>query len=805
MQEPKCKPRLIFFQNQYDDRIPPFLLAHKREHVKCLAQFFDVTVINEDADYRQICERFAPDLTLFESGVPFASCRRPKLINTDAHAHVPKVGFLNADAFCCGRSGFLSDMDHWGIETFFAIATAAAENMPSIAANLFVMPNFVDDEIYHDYGQWKNVPVLFTGNKAALYPWRKAVLHRVSGIIPSLICPHFGYAPQKAARQVSVGEEYARLLNASWFVPACGTVVREVVRKHFEVPACKACLVTERTPMLEAAGFADMVNCVFAEPDNVLDKLDSLFRNPDQLREIIDAGHDLVHSRHTLRHRDQLLQWFLLRQKLAPGQRIVQPSPFGPMRIAGDSSKRDGAGITSGALHLRLLREGDGCLWRGKYDEAERLYLKCTHFIPYMPEPQLRLALCNLYKGNAKLALSFVVKPLEFTLAEYHAVDPDPVEWAYMILALICLGRVDESVERGRAFEWLRHSELDRARWVAKVLQNRESNPTVCEEAGPGGRASLHQLPARTLLEWVREVCVMLCACGRPEWAQVLIWALSRRSPIGPNRDACDATKNSPRSRARHTKVARKSADVQIFRRRLAFTKLRGAVRSWLRQTLHRCEARFGYFLPYRISERRNDEYFGLVQELLREERITTALIAGARQGEACTDAALAGLAENGDQPSVFCLSASRRWRLKTGKVGADSGRRGWFELAPPGRADAADTLRRTIRTIKEANHVEAFDAVVIDASELSLEIDISGSLYEEICAARFVILEDINTPEAHNAYSSLLTNTAYVLLDHNPDLRKGYAIFAKDDGAANSFETPAGAEWVGKTAGLID
>ena len=104
----------------------------------------------------------------------------------------------------------------------------------------------------------KNIPVLFTGNKNALYPWRQQILRLVSKNYPSLICPHPGYSPLISAPHLMVGEPYARMLNASFFVPACGTVAREVIRKHFEIPACRSCLVTQRSAGLEAAGFVDM-------------------------------------------------------------------------------------------------------------------------------------------------------------------------------------------------------------------------------------------------------------------------------------------------------------------------------------------------------------------------------------------------------------------------------------------------------------------------------------------------------------------------------------------------------------------
>src|SRR5258708_902923 len=309
--EIQAKPRLVFFQYKYE-RLAPFLLLHQREHVACLSQFFDVTVIQHNCDYRQVCDTYEPDLVMFESGVPFDSCKRPSVQNLRACPQVPKLGFLNADGFGEGRTGFLSDMDHWGIETFFAISVTAAEHTPAVAAKVFVWPNFANSELYRDYGETKNFDVLFSGNKNSLYPWRRKIVRIVPRYYPSVVCAHPGYGAGKMSAKVMVGEPYARMLNSSWMVPACGTVAKDIVRKHFEVPACRSCLVSEQSAGLEAAGFVDMKNCVFGDENDVLEKLGYLLERLNELEAVIDAGYELVHARHTMKHRDQVLQWYSL-------------------------------------------------------------------------------------------------------------------------------------------------------------------------------------------------------------------------------------------------------------------------------------------------------------------------------------------------------------------------------------------------------------------------------------------------------------------------------------------------------------
>src|SRR5205823_4658248 len=96
----KSKPKLVFFQYQYDDCLPPFLLTHKEEHAKCLSQFFDVTVIQQDCDYRRVCDTYRPDLALFESGVNHETCTRLRITNVRSNFEIPKVALHHGDAFC---------------------------------------------------------------------------------------------------------------------------------------------------------------------------------------------------------------------------------------------------------------------------------------------------------------------------------------------------------------------------------------------------------------------------------------------------------------------------------------------------------------------------------------------------------------------------------------------------------------------------------------------------------------------------------------------------------------------------------
>lgn len=513
------KPKLVFFQ-WIDPDVANFYNLHKLHQILCLSEFFEVIVIRKECDYGEICDRYQPDLTLFESGIAAAPCHR-LIKNTSAYPEIPKLGFYHGDSFCGCRAAFLSDMEHWGIDIFFTISISLAEYMPEIAEKIFFWPNFIDSGIYRDYGESKLIPVLFTGNHSSLYPWRQEVQKIISQYYPSLICPHLGYQQQTASRMI-YGEQYARLINAAWFVPACGTMAKDVVRKHFEIPGCRSCLITEKTPSLEAAGFIDLQNCVFADRTDVLDKIDYLFQNPEELERISNLGYQLVHSQHTHKNRDQILQWFHLHKKLKLGQKIVQENPFGALNIVEESSEIKHSHIISNGLDRVLLRQGDEKLQVGRYDEAETLYLGCLNYSDCIPEPKLRLVICNLYKGNAQAALDWIVQPLQWTLVHFKALDPDPVEWAYFIISLLCQGKLNEASRRANQFPSLCHPELDRTRWIINVLTN-SSHQIPPPNSNSKYRISIQQLPDLSFDEWINNVCTMLKSCQQFHFAEEIL------------------------------------------------------------------------------------------------------------------------------------------------------------------------------------------------------------------------------------------------------------------------------------------
>jgi hypothetical protein len=412
-------------------------------------------------------------------------------------------------------------MERWDIDTYFSIGISMPEYTPSIADSLFVWPNFVDPAVFHDYGLQKIVPVMITGQAYNLYPWRQRIYKILADHYPSLICPQFSYESRSASRMLA-GESYARALNASFTAPTCGTMGKELVRKHLEIPGSMTCLITEKTPALEAAGFRDMENCVFVDASNVTDKLDFLFENSEEMRRITEAGYNLVHTKHTLRHRPQLLQWLMLKKSLLPGQRIIQPSPFADLVAVDKLSGQKSSHVIGNGFDRILLREGDASFSKRDFHDAKQQYQKCLEYVTYLPEARYRLALCNLHEGNARAASDILRGMIEVTTEHYGARSPDPVEWAYFLISELCQGRVNETRDLYDHYSFLKHKELDYTRRALQIITKSTTEREDLSNGSVTNSRSIHQPPDLDFESWILQLSSILKVCKQDEIANLL-------------------------------------------------------------------------------------------------------------------------------------------------------------------------------------------------------------------------------------------------------------------------------------------
>jgi hypothetical protein len=501
-------PRLLLFLPTRN-ALPPYIQWQLKQQIRCLELYFHVAVISGSCDFDRECCVSEPDLVIFESGV-YAGER--EYANIQAHPQLCRLGFLNADAYCATRTVFMSDMDRWGVREYFTSSVSMAEYFPSIADRMFVWANCIDRSLYSGDSLEKNIPVLFAGSEASHYPWRIRVHDVIGRNFPTLAVPRFNWWTQSA--HMPQGEDYARLLGAAWFVPACGTICKEVVRKHFEIPAAGACLVAERSAALVEAGFVDMVNCVFADTHDVVDKLNYLLSRKDELIGIIEAGQSLVLARHTMESRSQIFQWHQLRKTGPLDGRIVQNGPFGDLRLVREESNAHGRHILSGGVDRGLLHQAEAALRKGLLAEAEALFRRCLNY-HFMPEAVLGLARCALKRGLPREAEQWLGQSLDLVLKRYEAPTPDPIEWAYLARAALCRGELPLADQIARAFPQLRHPELDRMRVVVGTPPEFLTAVETC-------RPSVHLLPSLSVDAWLADLISDLRQCGQPDIAQVI-------------------------------------------------------------------------------------------------------------------------------------------------------------------------------------------------------------------------------------------------------------------------------------------
>jgi len=494
------KPRLVFFRPVRND-LPAFVVGHLNDHVRCLSQYFDVTVITDNADYDHVCDRLQPEIALFESGAYVRANRRIR--KTSTHPEVLKLGLLDADAYCVTRSVFLADMDEWGVGNFVTHSVAMSGHTPDIAGNLFAWPNFAESAVYRSYGEAKTGRILLSGSRASNYPWRVAVDRAIEGSYPVRTMAHGGWFDRIGAAAMPVGTDYARQLSTALIVPTCGTISHELVRKHLEIPASGALLLTERTAAVEAAGFIDGENCVFTDEFSVVSRLAELFANPEELARIASAGQRLVHERHDIDNRDQVRQWFELTSQARVrglGERVVQTGPFRPLELVPAEFSFEGSAPSG--RDLALIAEGSSAAVAGDGPAAIQAFNRALahHFIP---EAALGLARARLSAGQPDEALQTISFTIAQSMTVHAATEPDPVEWAVLIRALLCAGRQSSAVRRARQFPGLRHHELDRIRAFLNI------------QPGAGrARRSVHIVPASTDREWRAGLAADLSACA---------------------------------------------------------------------------------------------------------------------------------------------------------------------------------------------------------------------------------------------------------------------------------------------------
>ncbi|MBI5722725.1 MAG: glycosyltransferase family 9 protein [Planctomycetes bacterium] len=121
-------------------------------------------------------------------------------------------------------------------------------------------------------------------------------------------------------------------------------------------------------------------------------------------------------------------------------------------------------------------------------------------------------AMTLLCRGSVPAAMSAIAKMLAPRLRSKQ--PPDPVEWAYFILAALCRGSVANAARYAAQFPKLEHSELRRVRGLVQAIQTGKP-PQEISSPDKEQTASIHEPPARTFDQWLDHVSGLLRINGQ--------------------------------------------------------------------------------------------------------------------------------------------------------------------------------------------------------------------------------------------------------------------------------------------------
>ena len=100
-------------------------------------------------------------------------------------------------------------------------------------------------------------------------------------------------------------EKFQDSISLSKFAYTCGSCSNTLVLKHLEIPRNGTCLITETTPIIRAAGFEDMVNCITGSGKELTDKIMAVKNDSNLYQKITESGVKLIRERHHYTSRTQ--------------------------------------------------------------------------------------------------------------------------------------------------------------------------------------------------------------------------------------------------------------------------------------------------------------------------------------------------------------------------------------------------------------------------------------------------------------------------------------------------------------------
>jgi hypothetical protein len=465
------RPKMLFVNGPWDYLGARTRAAYVEPFHALLRQDFDVTSVPMPCDLAEEVARHRPDIILFHTGIECQGEPRLVVNNPGASPEIPRLAFILRDPFTPTRRVALKRARMWGAHGVIMTFRPSDSPNPTFDDG-FYLPWWVDDKVFKDYGLEKDLAISLTGSgwfNKTLYVWRSGITEGLASKVPFFHTPSLDQ-PSGAKIPVCefVGEDYARLINRSYFSAGCGSENRYLTQKLFEIPGAGACLITEKSEALEAIGMRDGINCVFTDGKHVAERVLELLRNTDRLREITAAGHALIHGGHTQRHRRLVVDWFRLWKSREPGQTIVQVHPFKPLVLADPGRSRPAWEFPTENPFVDMIRDGIKAYRAGNTNKALEAFGTTLSRVPWVSESRLGTTMGLMRKHRYEEAFKVHFSHLNFTDGMTPGTEFDPVDQAVTALVLMCMKQHDKAVTLLGFWPESRHPSINAMRWVAR-------------------------------------------------------------------------------------------------------------------------------------------------------------------------------------------------------------------------------------------------------------------------------------------------------------------------------------------------
>jgi hypothetical protein len=524
MDQARPRRRALCVRPLANPNASPLVRVIYDEWIHALSLHCDVTVIEQDFDFAEVYEQVRPDFVIFDAVQP----ARPvavKIANAKAYPHVPRALFINCDPHDAMRPYTFQILDDYAIDTVFC-GIEHLQQMPELAQlHCFVIPLFIDEDIFRDYGLEKTIPVAIFGGHMApnFYPWRHRITEEIQHHLPTLVYPHPGYYLGQSNVFEARNEKYARLLSASYYSVADTTRLDYVVRKHLEIPAAGAVLVAPDSEVVKALGFVDMQNCLLGEGEDLYRRMADVAADPSLYEAIRTAGRDLIHGRYTRAHWTYLVDWFETRA-LCEGHEVTQQmGRFGRFRnVAADAGVSSIDGLSFGPTPLSaILNSASAAILLGQdLAAARRDLFTVRQWVDHLAEPNFLLGVIAILDGDLDQAIALIARRAPKEDGEFgkdhHAIGLlDPCELALLLLIAAVRGnQALYSALIGQA-SLVPHVVLRRTNWLLSGAPADVAfgDPALLS-AQPGDCPSIHWLGQESYPDWLLLSARLLDANG---------------------------------------------------------------------------------------------------------------------------------------------------------------------------------------------------------------------------------------------------------------------------------------------------